>query len=98
MPLPGSNSVESNSSPQPVLQIFLNKLIVWLDKVGICFANAINLFALPRRKVFIRIEAPASFEQTLATEHFVDPWDASLKSVTRVNNSRVHVSYSLRIR
>jgi hypothetical protein len=34
----------------------------------------------------------------LATEHFVDPWDASLKSVTRVNNSRVHVSYSLRIR
>src|SRR6266478_5255332 len=50
--------------PQPVVQMLANEAVIvqiWISRV-----HTVDLFHLPRRKVFIRVEAPAALEQALA--------------------------------
>src|ERR1700730_16026166 len=54
-------------------------------------AHAVNFLALTRRKIVVRIETPASFENSLATQNLVDPGNASAKLVGGIEERGVRV-------
>src|ERR1700730_18112074 len=54
-------------------------------------AHAVNFLALTRGKILVRIETPASFDNSLATQDLVDPGNASAKLVGRIEERGVRV-------
>ena len=64
-------------------------------QVGIKSAYAIDLLDLARREIFVRIKAPTSFEQTLPSQNFVYPRNASAKVVRRVKQRSIGVGHLL---
>jgi hypothetical protein len=54
---------------QPFIKVILNELVVGEMRIGT--ANSIDLLNLARRKSFVRIEAPSSFEQSLTPQNLV---------------------------
>src|SRR5262245_43311459 len=62
----------------------------------IAVANTIYFLDLPWRQVFMRVEAPAPFEQSLAAENLMEPGDASSKSIVYVEQSRVVIRQLVR--
>ena len=60
-------------------------------EMGIGGVDAIDFFELAGAEGFVRIEAPDTFEKALAAENFVQPGDASGKTVGGVKESGVGV-------
>src|ERR1700730_4085340 len=54
-------------------------------------AHAVNFLALTRGKILVRIEPPASFDNSLATQDLVDPGNASAKLVGGIEERGVRV-------
>ena len=54
-------------------------LQMWIDA-----ADAIDLFDLAWREIFVLVEAPAARHQTLAAENFVDPRNATPICICRI--------------
>ena len=50
-----------------------------VGEMGISTADAIDLFGLAGREIFVRIETPAAGKQTLAREDFIDAGDAAMR-------------------
>src|SRR4026207_977556 len=68
-----------NSSAQPLLEVFLDKLII--GEVRIIAADTIDFLGLPGREHFVRVETPGAFEQSLAPQHLVNSRNAAGKMV-----------------
>jgi hypothetical protein len=67
---------------QPTVQSLAHKIIVC--KMRIEPADTIDFFTLPWRQLFIRIETPASRQQALAAQDFVDARYAAMKAICRI--------------
>jgi hypothetical protein len=74
---------------KPFIKVFLYKMII-LQK-GIGSANPIDLLGLSRRKVFVRIETPATFKQSLPAENFVNPGNTAAKMMGGIKDGRIRV-------
>src|SRR5215470_5428725 len=64
---------------KPVIQVLLYESIVL--EVRVCPRDAVDFFHLSGRKLFVRIEAPAAFQQSLPTKNLVNARDAAMKVV-----------------
>ena len=54
--------------------------------------HAIDLVRLTSRQVLVRIETPPPLEQSLSSQHFVEPGDAAGEVVRGIEKRRVGVS------
>ena len=79
---------------QPGIQIFLNEPVI--QEMGIIARHPIDLFTLPRRKIFIRIETPSAFEQSLAPQDLVQASDAAMELMRGIEQGGIRVSHLLR--
>jgi hypothetical protein len=70
---------------QPVVQMLANEAVV--VQIWICRVDQVNLLHLSARKIFLRLEAPAPLEQSLAPEDFMQSRDASPKMIRRIKNA-----------
>jgi hypothetical protein len=67
----------------------LNKGII--RQVRVSPANPVDLLHLTRRQVFVWVEAPTSFEKSLAAENLMQPGNTSGKRVTYVEQRRIGI-------
>src|SRR5262245_12928251 len=74
----------------PSIEIFAHEIIV--VQLRIAVIDAINLFHLPGRKIFTRVEAPAARQQSLSTQNLVQAGDATGEIVLRVEQRGVRIS------
>src|SRR5262245_56044051 len=74
----------------PPVEIFPHELII--VHLRIAFIDAINLFHLPGRKVFARVETPAARQQSLSPHDRGQPRDAAGRIVLPVQHAggRLH--------
>jgi hypothetical protein len=72
---------------KPLIQSLPNKLIV--IEVWIGCIHPVNLLFLPRAKSFIGIKAPYSFEQSLPSQHFMKPGNATGELIRGVKERRI---------
>jgi hypothetical protein len=61
-------------------------------EMTISLINSINLVRLPRTEPFVFIETPDTLQQTLATQHFVNAGDATVKTIGRIEERSIAVS------
>src|SRR5262245_363127 len=73
----------------PPVEIFPHELIVVHLRIAVI--DAINLFHLPGRKVFARVETPAARQQSLSPQNLVQAGDAAGEIVLRVEQRGVRV-------
>src|SRR5262249_6412841 len=76
---------------KPVIQVLLYEYIVL--EVRVCLRDAVDFFHLPGRQLFVRIEAPAAFQQSLPTKNFVNARDAAMKVVHGIEDGGVGVGH-----
>jgi len=69
--------------------MFPHKIVVLQMRIG--GADAIDFVGLAGRKIFVGIEAPAAFEQTLAAQNFVDAGDAAMKMMRWIEERGVGI-------
>src|SRR5262245_42656839 len=73
----------------PPVEIFAHEVIV--VQLRIAVIDAINLFHLPGRKVFARVETPATRQQSLSPQNLVQTGDATGEIVLRVEQHGVRI-------
>ena len=76
-------------SAEPTFEIPRHKIVV--AEVGIGSANAVNLLDLAWRSRLVGIQAPAAFQESLATQNLVQACDASRKIVSRIEESGIRI-------
>src|SRR5689334_9665272 len=62
-------------SVEPGIEMFLDEGVV--GEMRVEMADAIDFFELAGREIFVRVEAPATFEQALPAQNFVDAGNAA---------------------
>ena len=80
---------DSDSTPQPLVEVFANEVVVVQMRIGAI--DAVDLFRLARAERFVGIEAPDAFEESLAAENFVEAGDAARKMIGGVEKGGVGV-------
>ena len=71
------------------MEILFHELVVC--QVRIAGDHAVDLVQLTRAEILVRIETPASREQALAAQHFVNAGDASGELMRGIEQRRIRV-------
>src|SRR6202161_577383 len=74
---------------KPFIQMLLYEDIMLQMRIRV--AHAVDFFYLARGEFLMRIKTPASFEQTLAPQEFVNAGNTSVKLVCGIEDRRVRV-------
>src|ERR1700716_3046936 len=75
--------------PQPVVQMPANEAVI--VQRGVCGVDPVDLFHLARRKIFIRVEAPAALEHALAPQDLMKARNASPETIRCIEERGVAV-------
>lgn len=62
-----------------------------IPQVRVCLIHSIDLLSLARRKAFVRVEAPSSFEKPAAAESLVNAGYAPAELVRRIEECSVRI-------
>src|SRR4051812_19767202 len=86
--LQAANTTARNLA-KPFIKMLPYKIIIL--QVRIEPANAINLFHLTGGKFFFGIETPAAFQQPLSAQDLVNPGNASVEVMRRIEERGVRI-------
>ena len=75
--------------PHPTIQVGCHELVV--AQVRIRSPDPVDFSALPGTQDLFGIKAPNPREKPLSPQHFVDAWDASPETVSRVEDRGIAV-------
>src|SRR5689334_14676269 len=74
-----SRSARRNVLAKPLIKMLLHEVVVRQMRIG--SVDTINFLGLSRRKIFIRVKAPAALKQPLASQNFMNTRNTAVKIV-----------------